>query len=756
MKARNSAAANAGRFRVRLFVAMTLVITAVTAAAVFFVQHRMVTDLRWNLDQRFRTEFDALLAVQEANNAAVMDRCRALVRSPRIHAALEDGALDILYSIANDQRGMVIPKPMSVAGGSVVPYAEEDTIIRIVGYRFLDENGVLIPPPAKHEAGDADGTLRWIPRRAPREREEVGFALETSGGDAGRVHEMIVTPILSTETGRAIAALVLVFKPIEMPRRLLQEGVRSGVWADGVLDMPAIGEEARQIGEVVTAAGAKFGQVEGARVVDIAGEPQLLQFKRLNPESSLRPGILVTLFPLGASLQHLHSLRWQIIAAGAVLLVAGLIASHFLSKRFSVPVEKLEIVSSANAAHRERAEAALDATNEELRVRNEELQSALSELNSAQQRVIQQERLRALGQMASGVAHDFNNALVPILGFSELLRVSPGALQDREKAMSYINTIHTAAGDAAKVVSRLKQFYRKQDEGDVFESVDVGKLVTQAITLTQPKWKCQMQASGATIQVEPELQAVPPILGDESALREALTNLIFNAVDAMPAGGRVTVRARRDGGAAVIEVADTGTGMSPEVRKRCLEPFFTTKGERGTGLGLSMVFGIIQRHGGTVDIESEIGKGTTFILRLPLPAVESREEKTVDVLREAPRGLGILVVDDEQRARNFVAAALTEDGHRVEIATDGATGLRCFRDGQFDVVITDKAMPGMSGDQMASAMKLMKPGTPVILLTGFGQFLDKADLPGIDVLLSKPVGIQSLRDALATALRAAA
>ncbi len=756
MKTQDVAAAKAGRFRLRLFASMTLVIAAVTAAAAFFVENRIVNDLRWNLDQRFRTELDALLAVQDANNAAVMDRCRALVRSPRIHAALEDGAPERLYSIANDQRGLVISNPTSAPGGAGGDFTGEDAIIRVVGYRFFDQNGALIPPPAKHEAGTAEGALRWIPRRPPPAREEVSFALETSGREAGRVHEMILTPILSNATGRPIGALALVFKPFEVPWRLLQDGVKSGVWADGVLDLPALGTDARRIAEEVTAAGAKFGQIEGARVVDVAGEPHLLQFKRLNPESSLRPGILVSLFPLSASLQHLHSLRWQIIAAGAVLLVAGLIASHFLSKRFSVPVEKLEIVSSAHAAHRERAEAALDATNEELRVRNEELQAALADLNSAQQRVIQQERLRALGQMASGVAHDFNNALVPILGFSELLRVSPGALEDRERAASYISTIHTAAGDAAKVVSRLKQFYRKQDEGDVFETVDVAKLVTQAITLTQPKWKRQTQASGATIQVEPELQAIPPILGDESALREALTNLIFNAVDAMPAGGRVSVRARREGGSAIIEVADTGTGMSPDVRKRCLEPFFTTKGERGTGLGLSMVFGIIQRHGGTVDIESEIGKGTTFALRLPLMVAGAGEEKAHDAAPEALRGLGILVVDDEQRARNFVAAALAEDGHRVEIAADGAAGLRCFRDGQFDLVITDKAMPGMSGDQMASAMKLMKPGTPVILLTGFGQFLDKADLPGIDVLLSKPVGIQTLREALATALRAAA
>lgn len=318
--------------------------------------------------------------------------------------------------------------------------------------------------------------------------------------------------------------------------------------------------------------------------------------------------------------------------------------------------------------------------------------------------------------------------------------------------MSYLNIISTAAGDAAKVVSRLRQFYRKHEDGESFHTVDVAALVTQTITLTRPRWKDQAQAAGATIRVESELGPVPAVLGDESELREVLTNLIFNAVDAMPAGGLITVRTRSEGGSAMIEVSDTGSGMTEEIRQRCLEPFFSTKGERGTGLGLSMVFGIVQRHGGKVDICSALGTGTTFIVTLPLQGEQSGAETSAKNGASVLRNLSVLAVDDEAQVRDFISAALGMDGHRVEVASDGADGLRRFRDGRFDVVVTDKAMPGMSGDQMASAIKLMKPGTPVILLTGFGQFLDKSDLPGIDVLLSKPVGIQALRAALASAL----
>src|SRR5581483_2372916 len=203
---------------------------------------------------------------------------------------------------------------------------------------------------------------------------------------------------------------------------------------------------------------------------------------------------------------------------------------------------------------RERAEAALEVTNEELRARNAELQKALGDLEAAQQRVIQQERLRALGQMASGIAHDFNNALVPILGFCELLQLSPGVLNDRKKCLGYLETIQTAAKDAANIVARLREFYRANNTDEEFTSVDLRRLVTQAVNLTQPKWKDQSQANGVTIKLVTELAKVPPVRGDESALREVLTNLIFNAVDAMPEGGTITIRTRDQEDCALLEV----------------------------------------------------------------------------------------------------------------------------------------------------------------------------------------------------------
>ena len=745
------------RFRRRLFITMTLIVALVTVIATFLVQRRMEADLRWNLDRRFESEFDALLAVQEATGTAVVDRCRSLVRQPRIHAAIEDNGLDLLYLIADDALRALMPAHRPTVAGGAVPPLDGESMFQVLFYRFLDADGAVIPPPAGHVDAHAAAGLHDLAMRALPEQEVVGYITADSGADAGKVHQIVACPIISSETARPIAALMLVFKPLELPERLLRNGVKSGVWTKGHLQLQSCppADLQRMEGQL-TAACLRSNHAEGSLPAQIEGSPYLLHYRQMNPKSDFHRGVLVSLFPLADSAAHLSIMRWQIIGAGVLLLMGGLAASQFLSARLSVPVEKLAIVSSENAEQLGRAEATLEIRNQQLHTRNKELQAALADLKDAQHRVIQQERLSALGQMASGVAHDFNNALVPILGFSELLQISPGAMEDRALAKSYIGMIHTAAGDAAKVVSRLKQFYRKQEEGDLFDALDVGKLVLQILTLTRPKWKDQAQAAGVMIEIVPELGEVPPVHGDESALREVLTNLIFNAVDAMPSGGRITARTRCDGNFAVIEVADTGTGMSEEVRKRCLEPFFTTKGERGTGLGLSMVFGIIQRHTGTVDIESEPGKGTTFILRLPLQGMNAPAAEAAADVAMASRNLGILVVDDEPQARDFLTAALTGDGHRVEVANDGADGLRRFREGTFDVVLTDKAMPGMSGDQMASAIKLMKPGTPVILLTGFGQFLDKGELPSIDVLLSKPIGIEKLREALNSVLCAAA
>jgi CheY-like chemotaxis protein len=298
----------------------------------------------------------------------------------------------------------------------------------------------------------------------------------------------------------------------------------------------------------------------------------------------------------------------------------------------------------------------------------------------------------------------------------------------------------------------LRDFYRPRDGGDPFAAGDLNELVEQAVSLTQPRWKDQTLVEGRSIAIEFDMEKIPPVNCNGSELREALVNLICNAADAMPAGGKITLGTRREAEKVVLSVTDTGAGMSPEVRARCLEPFFTTKGDKGTGLGLSMVLGIIKRHEGTVEIESEPGHGTTFRIRLPslvpLLATGNSEEAALSV------SLDVLVVDDEDVPRNVVTKYLTAGGHRVTTATSGREAMEKFHGKQFDLVLTDQGMPGMSGYELARALKQIRNNQPIILLTGFsGPPGPEPNSSEVDLIIHKPISYSELTRAITSVVK---
>ena len=425
-------------------------------------------------------------------------------------------------------------------------------------------------------------------------------------------------------------------------------------------------------------------------------------------------------------------------------------ATDFLTKPFDQIEVLLRIQNLLRARLSHLTVQAQNATLEaSVRQRTIELESALTELRQTQQQAIQQERLTALGTMAGGIAHDFNNALSIIMGFGEMLLRDAEHGLTRETATPAITTILTAAEDAAKIVRRLRDFYRPDETDEERVPVDLNQLAGQAISLTKPRWQTQAIADGREIAVTADLGEIPMVAGDPAELREVLTNLIFNAVDALPQGGAITLRTRAEAGTVAVEISDTGTGMSEEVRCRCLEPFFTTKGQRGTGLGLAMVFGIIQRHGGAIDIASEPGKGTTFTLRLPSAAVESAANPAA--LAMVNRSLHILVVDDQPILCQLVCEYLQDDLHTVEIATSGSEALAAFRAAEFDLVITDHVMAGMNGRQLATAIKALERRVPLILLTGYADHTaaESARPEAVDLVLAKPLSRHALRRALA-------
>ncbi len=442
----------------------------------------------------------------------------------------------------------------------------------------------------------------------------------------------------------------------------------------------------------------------------------------------------------------LRSMRYAVERKRAQIALTQ--ANDALEQRVAARTEQL---TGANAqlqqeiSERKRAE-------EALRDSNHQLAEALGKLRETQEHIIQRERLHALGRMASGIAHDFNNALAPILGFSELLLLRKEILANPEKVREYLEMIHRAAQDSATVVSRLREFYRYREDAEVFAPVSLNDLVQQVISLTQPKWKDEALAAGVTIKIKSEFSNVPSIYGNEAELREVLTHLVLNAIDAIPHIGQITFRTFVRDEQALLQVIDNGVGMSDEVRARCLEPFFSTKEEHGTGLGLGIVYGIVRRHEGLIEIASKLGEGTTITLTLPLYK-EQEVEKTAEP-RPSTQALRVLVVEDEPLVREVISVYLSEDRHHVEVAENGREGLEKFRLGQFDIVLTDRAMPEMNGDQLAAAVKSINPEMPVMLLTGFGDLMsDAAERPqGVDLVVSKPFTLAMLREGITRVL----
>jgi signal transduction histidine kinase len=380
-----------------------------------------------------------------------------------------------------------------------------------------------------------------------------------------------------------------------------------------------------------------------------------------------------------------------------------------------------------------------------------EVQSALAALTTAQERLVQTEKTRALGGMAGGVAHEFNNVLAIILGKTQLML----ARAPDDPVRDGLGQIEEAAWRAADIVRRL-QGYAATRSDEPAAPVNVSTLVQDAITLTRALWKDEAEARGLRIDVVADLEEQPVVVGNAAELREAVTNLVLNAIDAMPRGGRLALATRRRDGGVEVVVSDSGEGMTDEVRRRIFEPFFSTRTPTRTGLGLSVVHGIVTRHRGRIDVISEAGRGTRVTLWLPAAPILAPAAPVPPAPAPAPQGPGsILVIEDEEQIRQTLVSAFGDAGHAVEAAEDGLAGLARFQRGSFDVVVTDLSLPERSGLEVAQAVKRLRPGTPVVLISGWGHLLDPARLreSGVDLTLVKPFRLDRVLAVLEDALR---
>jgi len=379
-----------------------------------------------------------------------------------------------------------------------------------------------------------------------------------------------------------------------------------------------------------------------------------------------------------------------------------------------------------------------------------ELKKAYEELTQTQDLVLQQERLRALAEMAGGIAHDINNAISPAALYTEALLMTEKTLT--EKGRSQLKTVQLAIDDVARTVERMGRFAKGREDMGGYLSTDLNRLCLEVIELTRARWETIPFKNGLHINMKTRLsQQAVHLNASESELREALTNLVFNAVDALPTGGQIELETRIEqgpgGSVACVRVTDNGVGMSEDNARRCLEPFFTTKGERGTGLGLSMVYGIVKRLGGQLMVNSEEGAGTSIEIKIQMGERQGvlNHAAKVALGTTSQRRKRVLLVDDDDSVLAALSEVLSDAGHDVMAVGSAMAALAALHDSvqaneSFDLVITDLGMPDMNGHELAKRIKAVSEQIPVILLTGWGSQMNmqEEETAWVEKVLSKP------------------
>ena len=600
-----------------------------------------------------------------------------------------------------------------------------------------------------------DGIYRWFKTRAVPLRDPAGRILKWFGSNTDiedsvtastRLELQLARMQLLDRTTHAIGAHQEARKVFEVVLRSLEQnlGVDFGCLClyqaePPLLTVTCVGERSQAIAREVGLQEKAQVEIDGTSLADCV-RGGLVYAPGRDEERSTFAARLAT---GGLRAMVAAPLRIENNEVFGVLLVANRAVDSFSTD----DREFLRQLSShvALAAHQARLYDAL--------------QVAYQDLRQTQQTVMQQERLRALGQIASGIAHDINNALSPAALYTQSLLTHEATLSDR--AREHLTVIQRAIEDVAQTVQRMRAFYLPRGLERTLSPIDLNQVLAQVIDLTRVRWHNMPQERGIVVRVESDFaHDLPKVLGAESEMRDALTNLMLNAVDALPDGGLITLRTRVDprDEEVIVEVQDNGVGMSETTRSRCLEPFYTTKGERGTGLGLPMVFGMLQRHAGELEIDSELGLGTKVRLIFPIAptGLTVREAQLTPSLPP----LRILLVDDDPLVLKSLRDALENDGHEVVTAEGGLAGIDEFSAAldmgkRFDIVITDLGMPYVDGRKVAARTRQLDAEVPVIMLTGWGHRLIATDdkPEHVDRVLSKPPKVAELRATIAELVR---
>jgi len=566
-------------FRTKLALTIMLIVSAVTVVVIYLGEGRVTANAERDLRQKFQAELSSLDSLQELRNATLAERCRVLSEKPRIHAALEDNALDLLYPSAKDEL-------RDLMEGEEPSSEQAASTLHARFYRFLDGAGAVLPPPNLKDVGvintaaEAQLALAQLP-----EKQQSGYLSHPDGG-SDRVDEIIAFPIFSTETGEIISALVVGFKPLEIVPKSDDAGIKSGIWVNGRLHLASLSQsELGALANEITRALTRSDSAQNNFTVRVNGAPHLLFYKRLNPGSLFPPAYEICLYPLASAVAQLHRLRWQIGGAGGLLLLGGFVASHFVAVRFSKPVEKLALDSEQNRAQRRLAEAALISTSEKLKRStrysadaSHQLKTPVTVLRAGIESLLSREDFdAAVYEELSALLHQTHRLTGVIEDLLLLSRMDSGHLQIKSEAV-----------DLSELIGEWLD-----DLGTLLEQIDV--------------------------KIEKKLPAKIYVVGERRYASLIVQNLLENAGKYNRSGGRIKIEAQEKNGEVVVTVGNTGEPIAPSEQEHIFERFHrgSEKSASGHGLGLSLARQLARLHGGDLRLVHSGDDWTEFEIRFP-------------------------------------------------------------------------------------------------------------------------------------------
>jgi signal transduction histidine kinase len=557
---------------------MMLVIAAITTSGLYLAQQNVTRNAERALEQNFQTELSGLDELLALRQSAITERCRTLAAKPRIHAALEDNALDLLYPSAKDElRDLMETK--EPAANQVVG------TLHAKFYRFLDHSGAVLPPPNLQDTGalsretESQLALKNLP-----EVQQLGYIAD----DNGTLDEITAVPIFSTETGEIISALILGFQPLEIVPHVAGTGMRSGIWANGRLHIPSLKKsEDDALAREITSAFAKFKTAENNFTVAVDGKPHLLFYKRLNPDSQFPPAYEICIYPLASATAQLHRLRWQIGGAGGLLLLVGFVTSHFIALRFSKPVEQLALDSERDRVQRKRAEDALTTASE---------------------------RLKRSTRYSADASHQLKSPLTVLrAGLEALLAREDFNPETYEELSTLLHQTHRLNGviEDLLLLSRMDAGHLQIDS----EPVNLSQLVEE--------WIDDLNAlpDSPDVKIQKDIPTNLFVFGAKRYISLVVQNLLENARKYNCKGGSISVRLRTRPGEVLLIIGNNGRPITPEAQKHLFERFRRDNNSgapvAGHGLGLNLARDLARLHGGALRLVRSEDDWTEFELRLP-------------------------------------------------------------------------------------------------------------------------------------------